>query len=227
MNIKKTVLVLFLSLGMLTQLCSYPVYAADEAVNNLRSDITLTKEKLYQSNNSNESIAAITESAFITGWFGFPFYTDGSFTQGATKMSCVPVAAANVLAHYEHMGKVNLFSGTIMTQSEFDQLCTDTLWTNSGTNLLNGARGIVAYAKRKGYSASYTYVAPNWSTFKSYINSGYPVMISDGQHAFFAVGYKVEDGIQWVYTYQGYAHEPVTWYKWTYIVQNMAKIVIN
>lgn len=219
----KKIFVLFFVCILIMQLCSTTAFAVE----------TPTSESVIYQDDVNLDIPVapntVTASDFIPNFMNFTFYSDRSFSQGTSQMDCVPIAGANILSYYKSLGKSNLFAGATITQSEFDQLCSDMSWNSiSGTSLINGANGLITYANRKGYSATKTVPIFNtWSTFTSYIASDSPVLINEkNKHSSLAVGYRVEDGINYVYTYSGFGSNPIMWVPWT-DVEGIIKITIN
>ena len=74
---------------------------------------------------------------YVTGYNSFRLYYTSDYTQFQNGNNCGPTAVANVLAYYDTIRGVNLYSGEI-TQSVYNQICTDVKYTaQNGTSMLN------------------------------------------------------------------------------------------
>lgn len=141
------------------------------------------------------------------------YYYSTMFTQSQNWNNCGPTAAANVLSYYKCAKGLNLYSGNI-TQSIYNQICSDCNYVNSGgTSIANISNGIKKFAKRAGYSCDFDgYLLAHFSDIKRDINRGYPILMSANQHMYVIVGYS-EGGANGnlVYVINGWENNMTGW----------------
>ncbi len=160
---------------------------------------------------------AVTDSHFIPNFASFTFYTNASFSQ--TQNVCVPLAMTNCISYFDYLGRSRLVSGSSVSQSEFDQMCNLTGWSNiDGSTLKEGVNGLASYCRLRNYTATdFAHYLQHWGGVKGNLDSNYPVFVTQdvaGQtngHINFAVGYKIEDGEKLLYVYTGESTAPIAW----------------
>ncbi|MDO4283097.1 MAG: C39 family peptidase [Clostridia bacterium] len=128
---------------------------------------------------------------YLSGFENALYYNATMFTQSQGGNNCGPTAAANVLSYYKGAKGLNLYSGNI-TQSLYDQICSDCGYSSSGagSSYTSVANGIKSFANRAGYSCNVDkYLLNLFSDIKRDINRGYPIIMINNDHMYVILGY--------------------------------------
>lgn len=188
--------------------------------------------------NQTDTLSEKSSAGYISGYSSFNTYVDMNFSQGGnsstSSTTCVPISCANVLSYFKYRGYSNLFNTSFITQSDFNQICSDVGWTNSNASTLAKAcTGLNTYAKRKGYTiTNYSLLTSNWTGLKNYINNNTPLIVSElsstpGKkgHAYTVLGYRTTNGSNEIYVQTGISLIPYTWISWSLISQAKAFVI--
>jgi hypothetical protein len=207
-QIASTLFVLFFCVFVTTTVCAESNSITKKQINNTNTSIKTVSQL--------QSVSTVTDSYFIPNAISFPFYTNGSFSQ--SNNTCVPVAMSNAASYFDQLGRTGLISGSAMSQTEFTEMCGLCDWTVNGTSFINGLNGLYIYSRNRGYTVTdYAAYFQTWSNIRNNLRSNYPVFAihsnTDGTigHVYFVVGYKVENGNRFLYTYTGESFQPVAW----------------
>lgn len=136
----------------------------------------------------------------IAGCYSFTPYVQSMFTQ---VNSCGPIAAANILSYYKEYRGVNLYNGDI-TQSLFNQICTDCKWSTNGTNMINVSNGLKTFCKRAGKTCNInTYMLNLWSDVTRDIGANKPLLLAFDGHFYVVLGYAIINNVKYLFVLSG------------------------
>lgn len=179
--------------------------------------ILFTNMNVYASNNKNEinnfinieEMKKISENSLtmnsdtyvnIQGCHSFTPYVQSMFSQ---ENSCGPVAAANILSYYHDYKGINLYNGDI-TQSIFNQICTDCKWSPNGTNMVNVSDGIKTFCTRAGKTCNIdTYMLNLWTDVTRDIGRNKPILLAYDGHFYMVLGYAIVNNEKYLYVLTG------------------------
>ena len=177
------------------------------------------------------SPATVTSSGFVSNFTNWTWYYTSDFTQVQYGNNCGPTMVANILSYFDTGRNVDLFSGTI-TQSLYNQICADCSYTGaSGINLDTAATAIETFATRAGKTADIDeYWLNLWSDVTRDIDANKPIIMAYNSpslnHAYIVLGYKVEDGIKYLYVFSNWASSPFQWLEYNQSYMDMQSVNI-
>ena len=149
------------------------------------------------------STRSTNSSSYILGYNNFIPYAQSEFTQ---TNGCGPTAVANILSFYQGARGVSLFSGDSITQSIYDQICSDVNWSSSGSNMYNVSNGLQTFCNRAGKTCSInTYWLNLWSDVTRDIDAGLPILVNNvtQRHIMVILGYAIENDQKYLYVCSG------------------------
>lgn len=158
------------------------------------------------------NLNSASSSGFVSGFSNFRVYYTSNFYQYNYNTNCTPTLAANVLSYFQTARGVQLNAGNI-TQELYDQICTDVNYNPAtGSNLDSVADGLRTWASRYGKTAEIDeYWLNSWSDVTRDIDANKPIMLEFERHAYLILGYKVENGTQYIYACTGWDTSPFQW----------------
>ena len=189
---------------------------ADTSINEVVDAIMVSNEDTYleglisvedfqaMKQESNSDLArSVNSTVFVSGYNSYVPYAQSEFTQ---TNGCGPTAAANILSFYQGARGVSLFNGDYITQSIYNQICSDVGWTTSGTNMVNLSNGLQTFCSRAGKTCSIdTYLLNLWSDVTRDVNAGLPILVNDVTQSHFMVifGYDTIGNNKYIYVCTG------------------------
>lgn len=192
----------------------------------------------YGIDSNSDNVESRATNGYLAGYSSFTTYVDLDFTQGGSysgsSTTCVPISCANILSYFKYRGYSNLFSGSTISQSVFNQICTDVGWTSSNASTLgNAVSGLSTFASRKGYTiTAYAVLTSGWNNLTNYITNNVPLIASEtgaaaGKkgHAYTILGYRVNNGVREIYTQTGLDLLPYAWVEWSNISAARAFVI--
>lgn len=151
----------------------------------------------------NASARVADEAVYVSKYREFIPYAQTDFSQ---ERGCGPTAVANLLSYFQGTRNVRLFDGDIITQSIYNQICTDVKWNTTGSNMINVSNGLKTFCKRAGKTCDIdTYLLNLWSDVTRDIKANKPILLNakDADHFMVVFGYRVYNGEQYLYVCTG------------------------
>lgn len=173
------------------------------------------------------STKAVSSSGFVTNFVNWEWYYTSDFTQYQYGNNCGPTMIANILSYFDTGRNVDLYSGTI-TQSLYNQICTDCSYTGAqGISLDTAANAIKTFVQRAGKTANINeYWLNLWSDVTRDIDADKPIIMSYNNHAYIVLGYKIEDGVKYLYVFTNWDNSPFQWIQYNQSGMDMQSVNI-
>lgn len=202
----------FIMVFVMSAMSTFASVKAEETPNvmaEIESDATVELKNIISvedfQNMKNETIKARTtnESAYVVGHSSFIPYAQSEFTQ---QNGCGPTAIANILSYFQGARGVSLFSGDIITQNIYNQICTDVQWSSSGTSMVNAANGLTTFCNRAGKTCVIDdYWLDLWSDVTRDVTANKPILLNDvtQRHLMVIFGYEIIDNVKYLYVCTG------------------------
>lgn len=145
------------------------------------------------------SEGAITAENYVSNYKGFYTYKPSKFSY--REATCGPIVVANTLSYFQMCRGVRLFENTsdIITESIFNQICTDVNWDSGGTNALEVANGLTTFCNRAGKTCVLNKYALNlWSDVTRDIDANKPIIMGYDGHFYLVLGYVVKNNVKYL-----------------------------